>query len=582
MKQRFKGLAAGALMAMGTLSAVAASGPDIVFVNAQVITSNLAQPRADAFSLKEGRFFQVGSRDDVLAAAPGLPVIDLQGRSVLPGLIDAHSHAIFAGLASLGPNLEDIEIAPGPLRQRVDDWQTGGDAGSELPFVVSGVNPGAWSNPQALSAQFDKDSWAQRPLLLMGSDYHTAWANQAMRRKAGISVALVRGLAPHERHTIGVLEDGEPSGVLVDAGLDLVTVQLPGPDMNQLLEAARVAVRVKNAYGITAWMDPAANAGPGEALFSRKPGSTGAGILPAYRALSQAGGLTANVAALLVASPQSDAADLDVLDAVREQFQGVPNLSLPGIKIFADGVLEYPAQSAALLGRYHNSGAQGVMLLEDQPFKALVDAADARGWLVHVHALGDRAVRESLDAVAQARKNRDSGIEHSITHLQLVDPDDYRRFAELDVIAVMQLHWAEIDNYLLDLVKPFIAEDDFLRQYPAKSLLNHGAVIAGASDWPISTANPWEAMHNAMTRHGPEGGLNAGERLSREDMFMAYTLNAARTIGLAGEIGSIEPGKQADFIVVDRDLLEVPAEALKETRVLQTYFQGRLIYEGQP
>ncbi|MCB5364426.1 amidohydrolase family protein [Pusillimonas sp. CC-YST705] len=336
------------------------------------------------------------------------------------------------------------------------------------------------------------------------------------------------------------------------------------------------------ATALPPWIDPAANAGPGEALFSRAPGSTGAGVLSAYRALADAGGLTAHVAALLVASPQSTAADLDRLESVRDRFQGVPHLSLPGIKIFADGVLEYPAQSAALLGHYHNSGSQGAMLLESDSFKTLVDAADARGWLVHVHALGDRAVRESLDAVAHARQQRSSGIEHSITHLQLVDAQDHPRFAQLGVIAVMQLHWAEIDNYLLDLVRPFLSEADFLRQYPARSLLKHGAVIAGASDWPISTANPWEAMHNAMTRHGPDGGLNAAERLGREDMFMAYTLNAARVMGMSSEIGSIQAGKQADFIVVDRDVLTVPVESLKATRVLQTYFQGQPVYIAQP
>lgn len=145
-------------------------------------------------------------------------------------------------------------------------------------------------------------------------------------------------------------------------------------------------------------MDPAANAGPGEALFSRKPASLGTGILPAYKLLAEKGQLTAHVAALLVASPLSDAADLERLDTVRQQFAAVPNLTMPGIKIFADGVLEFPAQSAALLGHYKNSGKQGEMLLTAEGLKNLVDAADEKGMLVHIHALGDRAVKQSLDA----------------------------------------------------------------------------------------------------------------------------------------------------------------------------------------
>lgn len=397
----------------------------------------------------------------------------------------------------------------------------------------------------------------------------------------GVGLALARGLTASQRHTVGVDTDGEPNGVLVDAGVDLVTLQLPKPDEDLLLEAGKFAVRANNRYGITAWMDPAANAGPGEALFSRAPGSTGTGILPAYRALAEAGGLSAHVAALLVASPLSDAADLERLNAVREQFQGTPNLTMPGIKIFADGVLEYPAQSAALLGQYSNSGKRGEMLLTRQGLQALVDAADARGWLVHIHALGDRAVRESLDAFEAAREHRDSGVRHSITHLQLVDANDYPRFARLGVIAVMQLHWAEMDNYLLDLVKPYLSETEFMGQYPARSLQRQGAVIAGASDWPISTANPWEAMHHAMTRHGPGGGLNPAERLDKTSMLLAYTRHAAQAIGLADKIGSLEPGKQADFIVVDRDVLEVDAESLKQTQVLETYFAGVKVYAAQ-
>ncbi len=460
------------------------------------------------------------------------------------------------------------------------------------------MNPSAWKDPQALAAVFDTDAWASQPLLLMGSDLHTGWANHAMRAMAGIDAPYVSGLPASQQHTVGVDARNQPNGILIDAGVDLVTVLLPKPDPQILLEAGKLAVRTNNQYGITAWMDAAANAGPGEALFSRPLASTGSGILPAYRALASANALTAHVAALLVVSPQSDAADLDQLASVREQFLDIPNLTLPGIKIFADGVLEYPAQSAALLGQYGNTGKRGEMLLQRQDLNALIDAADARGWLVHVHALGDRAVRESLDAFEVARKNRSSGIRHSITHLQLVSPDDLPRFAQLDVIAVMQLLWAEIDNYLLDLVKPFISEAAFMGQYPAKSLHNHGAVIAGASDWPISTPNPWEAMHHAMTRYGPDGGLNAAERMDRFDMLLAYTLHAAQAIGLDRDIGSLTTrhaaqaigldrdigslteGKQADFIVVDRDVLDVDVESLKDTQVLSTYFAGKKVYSA--
>lgn len=574
------------VLALGVLltaaSATAQVAPDNIFINAKVYTADEGLPFAEAFAVDQGRIVAIGSRADMLVRkGPDTQVVDLEGKRVLPGLIDAHTHAVIAGLAALSPNLEDAELDVDTVKQRVLAWLEAGEYGVGSPLVVFGVNPSTWKDPQALSTVFDADVWTSQPLVLIGSDLHTAWANGAMRAKAGINAQYVHGLSAMQRHTIGASVDGEPNGILIDAGVDLVTLQLPKPDERFLLEAGKHAVRTNNRYGITAWMDAAANAGPGEALFSRSPGSTGTGILPAYRELAKAGALTAHVAALLVASPQSDAADLDRLSSVREQFLGIPNLTLPGIKIFADGVLEYPAQSAALLGQYGNSGKQGEMLLQTQDMHALVDAADARGWLVHIHALGDRAVRESLDAFEMARKKRDSGIRHSITHLQLVDAKDYPRFGQLGVIAVMQLHWAEIDNYLLDLVKPYLSDAEFMGQYPAKSLQNHGAVIAGASDWPISTANPWEAIHHAMTRQGPDGGLNSAEQMDRVDMLLAYTRHAAQAIGLESQIGSLVAGKQADFIVVDRDVLDVDVESLKDTQVLATYFAGRKVYGVQ-
>lgn len=559
----------------------AQAAPENIFINANVFTADQARPAAEAFAVNQGRIVAIGDQADVLALkGAGTQVVDMDGKRILPGLIDAHTHPVIAGLVALSLNLEDAELDIGALEQRAQAWMEKSQHKANAPFVAFGVNPGTWRDPGALGSVFDSDAWASQPLLLMGSDLHTGWANHAMRLLAGIDAQYVRNLPASQRHTIGVSADHEPNGILIDAGVDLVTVLLPKPALQTLLEAGKHAVRTNNQYGITAWMDAAANAGPGEALFSRAPASTGTGILPAYRALANAGALTAHVAALLVVSPQSDAADLDQLAAVREQFLDVPNLTLPGIKIFADGVLEYPAQSAALLGQYGNTGKRGEMLLQRQDLNTLVDAADARGWLVHVHALGDRAVRESLDAFDVARSNRSSGIRHSITHLQLVSRDDLPRFAPLDVIAVMQLQWAEIDNYLLDLVKPYLSEAAFMGQYPARSLQNQGALIAGGSDWPISTANPWEAMHNAMTRHGPGGGLSPAERMDRMGMLLAYTRHAAMAIGLDHHIGSLTVGKQADFVVIDRDVLDVDIESIKDTQVLSTYFAGKKVYEA--
>ncbi|MCY1296584.1 Amidohydrolase family protein [compost metagenome] len=189
-------------------------------------------------------------------------------------------------------------------------------------------------------------------------------------------------------------------------------------------------------------------------------------------------------------------------------------------------------------------------------------------------------MRESLNGIEQARKDRKSGIAHSITHLQLVNPKEFARFKPLDVTASMQLLWASGDDYTLDMVKPYVSAFAFRYQYPAHSLLQQGASIAGASDWPVSTPNPWQAIYQAVTREGPKGVLNADERIDRQTMFQAYTLNAARAIGLDKRIGSLAPGKQADFIILDRDVFSVDDKALAETRVLATWFAGREVFNA--
>lgn len=555
--------------------------PEKIFINAQIFTADESTPTAQALAVENGKILAIGEQSQVLRyKTPQTQIIDLQNMHVLPGLIDAHVHAVIGALAELSPNLKDEELGITSLSLKVRHLFNEHKHDPSSPFVVFGVNPATWSDPKALERVFNQDFWYDKPLVLMGSDLHTAWGNHVMLGISGITKEFINGLPDSQKHTIGVDSTGNPNGVLIDAGVDLVTIHLNKPNEDTLLKAARLAVQKLNQYGITAWMDPAANAGPGEALFSRPLGSTGTGVLPAYSVLSKRGELTAHVVALLVASPLSNAADLELLAEVRLPFTDIPNLTIPGIKIFADGVLEYPAQSAALLGQYINSNKHGEMLISRQALHTLVDAADEKGWLVHVHALGDRAVREALDAFEFARHNRNSGINHSITHLQLVNEQDYIRFKDLQIIAVMQLLWAEADNYLLDLVKPYISESEFINQYPARSLQENGAVIAGASDWPISTANPWEAMHHAITRHGLDTGLNQNERLDIHSMLLAYTRNAALAIGLQEQIGTLSVGKQADFIVIDRDVLTVDVESLLKTQVIKTFFAGQEVYSS--
>ncbi|MEL7940018.1 amidohydrolase [Pseudomonas delhiensis] len=579
MRRLIKGALAVAI-ALGTLEAHAQTA-DLILYNAKVFTAEPGQPLQQAVAIAGDKVLKVGSDQEVRALGDAHSrQVDLGGKLLMPGFIDSHSHSIFGGLELIAASMQDEQVGLDELAQRLREARDSGKARVGDILVLNGMHSSYWSQAEGLAKIFNAGEWAKVPIVFIGSDHHTAWANAAMLQRAGLDARRVRSLPASEQQNIAHAKDFTPTGFVVDSGFDRVAEAMPAADQQTLDRAGLAAVQYNNSLGITAWMDPAANGSPGQALFDIKPTEHTLGVLPVYRDLARNGQLSAHVAALLVVNPKSRPADLAVIDKVRQQFQGIPNLSLPGIKVFADGVLEYPAQSASLLEDYKNLHKPGELLLDPQHFGELVSAADARGWLVHIHAIGDRAVRESLNGIAQARKDRQSGVTHSITHLQLVNPADFPRFRQLGVIASMQLDWATAEDYTLDLVKPYIADDAFRYMYPAKSLLDAGATIAGASDWPVSTPDPLKAMYQAVTRQGPKGVLNPEQRIDRQTMFYAYTLNAAKAIGLDGKIGSLAPGKQADLVVLDRDLFNVPDAELGEARVLHTLFGGREVYRA--
>ncbi|WP_152221158.1 amidohydrolase [Pseudomonas sp. SCB32] len=567
-------------IALSTLEAQAQNA-DLILLNGKVFTAEPGQALQQAVAVADGKVLKVGSNDEIRALGDAKSkVIDLGGKVLMPGFIDSHSHSVFGGLELISASLVDEQMDLDAFVKRLKQDRDSGKARVGDIVVMNGMNSSYWSQADGLAQRLNHGEWAKVPVVLIGSDHHTAWANAAMLKRAGLDAKRVRSLSALEQQNIAHDKNFNPTGFTVDSGFDLVAAAMPAADAKTMDRAGQAAVKYNNSFGITAWMDPAANGSPGQALFAIKPTEQTVGVLPVYRNLARNGQLTAHVAALQVVNPKSTPADLDVIDKVRQQFQGIPNLTLPGIKVFADGVIEFPAQSAALLDDYKNSHKPGELLIDPKHFGELVSAADARGWLVHIHAIGDRAVRESLNGIEQARKDRQSGVTHSITHLQLVTPQDYPRFKQLGVIASMQLDWATAETYTVDLVKPYIGDDQYRGMYPAKSLLNNGATIAGASDWPVSTPDPMKAIYQAITRKGDMGVLNAEQGVDRETMFYAYTRNAAQAIGLDKQIGSLAPGKQADMVILDRDVFSVPDEQLAEARVLHTLFEGREVYRA--
>jgi len=264
-------------------------------------------------------------------------------------------------------------------------------------------------------------------------------------------------------------------------------------------------------------------------------------------------------------------------------------LRADAVKIYADGVIEYPSQTAALLEPYLDAAGRpthnrGPTYYTQEHLNRIVSAADAAGFTVHIHAIGDRAVRSSLDAFAVARaRNGARDNRDQIAHLELIDPKDFARFKGLGVIANFQLLWAERDSYIASATLPYLGPERSRYLYPARSLRDAGALLAAGSDWNVSSFNPFEAMEHAITRREARGQepLLPEQSISIQDVVDAYTINAAFALKQEHLTGSLEPGKRADFIVLDRDIFAIDPFKIHDTKVLATYLDGRQVYAAQ-
>ncbi|HEX4151733.1 MAG TPA: amidohydrolase [Steroidobacteraceae bacterium] len=577
-----------AVMALGFLSSAAfgAAAPDAgtatILYDAQVFTAEPLHPYANAVAIRGDRIIAVGDLAAVeKAAGPGARKVDLKGKFLMPGMIDGHAHPIAGGVTLIQANYPDTRDSIPDLKRFVAEHLQKKDSRLGDTLVVNAVDIGYWAHAAEIDAALSSGAFADQPVVLYGSDGHTAWANKAARGHAGITAQYIRGLPASLQHCYGFDPASfEPNGFMVDACKIKLDSSLPAPSAETMLKAGEAAMHYMNGLGITGWLDAAVAGVVGGAI----PVSVdNPGYLPVYKALAEHGELTAHVAAYPVVKPDDGSQQIDVVEALRAKYQGIPNLTIPGLKVFADGVVEIPSQTAALTKPYRNTGRSGRLLFTPAKMDALVTEAARRGLNVHVHAIGDLAVKAALDAFEAARKAvPQARVPFSLTHAQFVDPEDIPRFAELHVLASLQLLWAVADPSTNEQVKPYIDPSIYRWMYPARSMLDSGAVIAGASDWPVSSANPFEAIYQAETRSGPQGVLDAAERMPREAMLYAYTRNSALVLDQLKEIGSIAPGKRADLALIDRDVLTVPAEEMKDARVLFTMWGGKIIYGHEP
>ncbi len=537
-----------------------------IFFHAKVFTGDPQNPYAEAVAIRGAQIVAVGNLPEVVkSVSANAERIDLQGKSLLPGFIDSHSHSIDGGLGLIAADASEKVLSLNQLPPFANDAiQTGKGMRGDI-LEILGLPLEFWSHPDVLNADFSNGAYEKQSVLLRGMDGHTAWANRVLLQRAGITPEFLKKLSVDERSYYGVDKNMQPNGFLVDAGMEKIEPLLPQPTPDKLLAAGRAALQYNYSLGITAWLDPLASDY----------------VLQAYKMLADHGELTSQVVAFPRVLAKDPAAELAAVQKTREAYKGVPNLHVTGIKIFADGVVEFPSQTANLSKPYKNSGRNGELLFDPKTFAELCIAADKQGLIIHVHALGDGAVKAALDGIAAARQaNGDSHLPHTLTHEQFVRPEDFPRFRELGVISALQLFWAEASNDTIEIVKPYVDADVYPWQYPARSILDNGGIISGASDWPVSTANVFRAIYQAETRKGPEGVLDPSQDMPREAMFYAYTRNSARAMNL-DSIGSIAPGKRADLILLDRDVLTVAPEEMRDAKVLWTMVAGKTVYRAK-
>ena len=555
---------APAAPAPAALAPAAQAPADLVLLHGRIHTEDARRSVAQALAVRGNTIVAVGT-DQAVAALIGAQTrtVDLHGRVVLPGIIDAHTHPA-DGARDLGKcNLGDELLSTATVKEKVAACLK---RHSREPWLeVVQVNPSGLT----LTLEELDSMLPARPLILTGSDGHSAWANSPALAAAHVTAAT----KDPEGGRIERDAAGNPTGTLRDDAMDLVLDAMPRPNLEREANQLASVLAAMRATGITSVQDA----------------SVDETLMQMYKKLYDQHRLDMRVRGSFHLRNLYQPAQslIDGAVAFRSRWAIDPDfLRADAVKIFADGVIEYPSQTAALLEPYldghgHATDNRGPSYFTQENLNQIVSGADAAGLTVHVHAIGDRAVRATLDAFAYSRKhngardNRDQ-----IAHLELVEPSDFPRFKELGVIANFQLLWAERDPYIDKVTVPYLGPERSRYLYPARSLRDAGALIAGGSDWNVSSFDAFEAMEHAITRAKARGQapLLPEQSITIQDAVDAYTINAAFALKQEQTTGSLEAGKRADWIVIDRDVFSIEPAELHATRVLSTYLDGREVY----
>ncbi|WP_406864239.1 amidohydrolase [Streptomyces sp. HUAS MG47] len=538
---------------------------DLVFTRGPVLTMDSARTRASSLAVTGERIAAVGHDEVRELIGPRTEVVDLTGKLLLPGFQDAHIHAVgggselaqcdLTGVLDAGTCLERIRAYAEAHPER--EWITGG--GWSLETFAGGLP----------TRRLLDSVVPDRPVLLANRDHHGAWVNTRALELAGITAATpdpADGRIERE-------PDGTPSGMLQEGATGLVSRHVPPSTVEDRLAGLLRAQRLLHSLGVTGWQDALLGS------FNGMPDPS-----DAYRTAAKDGSLTARVTGALWWDRERGAEQIPELVAKREELSH-GRFRAGSVKIMQDGIAEnFTAGMTApyLDGCGCATANSGLSFVDPDALRGYVAALDALDFQVHFHALGDRAVREALDAVeAAVAANGRRGNRHHLAHLQVVHPDDLPRFAALGAVANIQPLWAAHEPQMDELTIPFLGPERAALQYPFGGLLRAGATLAAGSDWPVSSPDPLAGLHVAVNRREPgtadERVFLPEQRIDLPSALAAYTAGTAHVNG-HDDAGSLRPGNLADLVVLDRDILAAPPEEIADARVERTYVGGVLVH----
>ncbi|WP_458317474.1 amidohydrolase [Mycolicibacterium brisbanense] len=489
----------------------------------------------------------------------GVHVIDVAGAAVLPGMTDAHVHAVESGVELMRCDLSDTvsrDDALATIARYVTD-------NPDADWIVGrGWSLSHFRYTDTMLESLDRITGA-RPAYLSNRDGHSAWVNSAALRLAGITADI----ADPPGGRIERLPDGSPAGLLHESAMQLVSGLLPQLDDQARMAGLLAAQSRLLSLGVTGWQ---------EAIVGDFVPTTD--VLSVYRRAADTGELLTRVTGNLWV-PRTEFSDcVETFVGLRAEVPATSRFQLTGAKIMYDGVCETFTAAVSVPYRTGTEYPTGLTFFDKSELQPIVIALDRAGFDLHFHAIGDRAV---ADTVEMLEATDGTGRRHQIAHLQLTNPGLIQRMAAKGIIANIQPFWAQNDDQMTDMALPYLPAELFAHQYEFATMAHCGVQLANGSDWPVSSPNPFDQIHVAVNRSYPGSGdtFFPAERLTRRDALVAGTAGSAYASRQESVRGSLSPGLEADLVVLEGPLSNVADDDLHTVRVAQTYVNGQLAFE---